>query len=162
MNPVDIYKRAYKMLENVTPLDVDCGKACGKACCEGDEETGMYLFPYEEKILENAEFLKIIQSDFEYKKGVYASLALCTPPCDRSLRPLACRIFPLFPYITVQGDLKIIMDPRANAMCPLARRLEVSDLNRRFVRRVENIFKFLIRFEDTETFLFELSRQIDF
>jgi len=162
MNPVDIYKKAYKMLEDVTPLPVDCGDACDKACCDGDEDTGMYLFPYEELLLKTADFLNIVESDFEYKKGKYAKLALCTPPCDRKLRPLACRIFPLFPYITVEGDLEIIMDPRANAMCPLARRLEPCDLDARFVRRVENIFKFLIRFEEIETYLFELSRQIDF
>jgi hypothetical protein len=162
MNPADIYKRAYRMLESVTPLAADCGDACGKACCEGDEDTGMYLFPYEEVMLGDADFLNIVKSDFEYKKGVLVPLALCTPPCDRKLRPLACRIFPLFPYITPQGDLKIIMDPRGRAVCPLARRLRPNDLDARFVKRVENIFKFLVRFEEIETYLFELSRQIDF
>ncbi|MDD4688296.1 MAG: hypothetical protein PHE51_00920 [Eubacteriales bacterium] len=162
MKPIDIYTRAHKKLEDVTPLPVDCGMACEKACCDGDEDTGMYLFPYEESILVDAQFLKIVLSDFEYRKGECAKLALCTPPCDRALRPLACRIFPLFPYITTDGNLRIIMDPRANLMCPIARRLEVIDLDRTFVRRVENIFKFLIRFEDIETYLFELSRQMDF
>ena len=110
----------------------------------------------------HASFLNIVDSDFEYKEGTFAKIALCTPPCDRTLRPLSCRIFPLFPYITVEGDLEIIMDPRANAMCPLARRLEPDDLDAKFVRRIENIFKVLVRFEEVETYLFELSRQIDF
>ncbi len=162
MKPTEIYTAAYKMLEEVTPLPADCGAACDKACCDGDEDTGMYLFPYEEQMLKHAKFLKIEKSDFEYAKGKFASIALCTPPCDRTLRPLACRIFPLFPYITVEGELKIIMDPRGNAMCPLARRLTPDDLDAKFVRRVENIFKVLIRFEEIETYLFELSRQLDF
>ena len=42
------YTKLYKMLENVTPLTVDCGQLCDGACCAvTDEITGMYLFPGE-------------------------------------------------------------------------------------------------------------------
>ena len=41
------YRYAYSLLEEVTPLPADCGQLCGAACCKGDDETGMYLFPGE-------------------------------------------------------------------------------------------------------------------
>ena len=31
MKAVDIYKEAYRLLEQVTPLTVDCGQLCGGA-----------------------------------------------------------------------------------------------------------------------------------
>lgn len=38
---------ARKLLENMTPLKRDCGRACGAACCQSDEDGqgGMLLFP---------------------------------------------------------------------------------------------------------------------
>ncbi len=45
------YKRLYRLFDRATPLPVDCGAVCGKACCAGDEKTGMLLFPGEETSL---------------------------------------------------------------------------------------------------------------
>ena len=42
--------------------------------------------------------------------------------CDRALRPLACRMFPLTPVLSVRDGrerLSVRMDPRAFAVCPL-------------------------------------------
>ena len=51
MHISEIYKSIYRYWDDTTPLYGDCGKLCGKACCESDEtdedETGMYLFPGE-------------------------------------------------------------------------------------------------------------------
>ena len=42
------------MLDSVCPIDGDCGRLCGAACCTaGDtdgEELGIYLYPGEEKL----------------------------------------------------------------------------------------------------------------
>ncbi len=40
---------ARKLLEEITPLQTDCGLVCGGACCQTHpgEETGMLLFPGE-------------------------------------------------------------------------------------------------------------------
>lgn len=36
------------LLNDITPLKFDCGVLCNKACCKGDKNTGMYLYPGEE------------------------------------------------------------------------------------------------------------------
>ena len=48
-----LIKKAYELLDRVTPLTYDCGKLCGGRCCKGDGNTGMWLFPYEEEILKD-------------------------------------------------------------------------------------------------------------
>lgn len=46
-----LYKKAKNIMQDKTPLKKDCGQLCGKACCKGDTETGMLLFPFEENSL---------------------------------------------------------------------------------------------------------------
>ncbi len=158
----DFYKYAYSLFERVTPLLGDCGVMCENACCKGDEESGMYLFPGEEIMYKNMPYwFKIEESSFEYSDDKYAAIALCTPYCDRRLRPLACRIFPLLPYITEAGELKIIMDPRGKSMCPLAAGAEPGQLNPDFVRRVTYLGKLMIRNKVLYEYLEQLSRLTD-
>lgn len=155
------YNYLYKKLNKRTPLKEDCGKLCSNACCvdtEG-EELGMYLFPFEEKMFLKKDNFKIEESDLEFS-GKCAKILYCKPYCKRNERPLSCRIFPLFPYITIEGDLKIIVDPRGRTVCPLYKK-EIKDFNPSFVRGVRHIGKLLIKDSETYEFLFELSRQID-
>ena len=77
----DIISRAKDVLIPYTPLSADCGLVCGKACCKGDEETGMLLFPGEETV-------------FPVKEKNGNRLCVCKGKCDRSTRPLSCIIFP--------------------------------------------------------------------
>ena len=86
-----MYEKIYKTLGELTPLKADCGLLCDGACCKGDEKTGMRLFPHEESSLRT-----ILTED-----GV--RLAVCDGTCDRSKRPLACRIFPFFPQLMKRG-----------------------------------------------------------
>ena len=50
------WKAIYRLLDRVSPIDYDCGKLCGAACCtcadtNGDDmEMGIYLYPGEHKI----------------------------------------------------------------------------------------------------------------
>lgn len=155
------YGYLYKKLNKRTPLKSDCGCLCGNACCvdtEG-EELGMYLFPGEEKMFVEKEGFKALESDLEYS-GKNAKILYCKPFCKREERPLSCRIFPLFPYITVDGILKVIVDPRGRGVCPLYKR-ELNEFNSSFVRGVRHIGELLIRDEECYEFLFELSRLID-
>ena len=62
MDNVYLIKKAYEMLERVTPLTYDCGKLCSGKCCKGDGNIGMWLFPYEEEILTNANRILFILS----------------------------------------------------------------------------------------------------
>lgn len=106
---------AKELLNTVTPMKADCGKVCGAACCtslEG-EETGMLLFPGEEKEYDGLPDWRIVRADGR-------TLVICPGKCDRNRRPLSCRIFPLLPVIR-NGEIRAVTDLRAKAVCPLAR-----------------------------------------
>lgn len=156
-----IYAQAWQMLENLTPLKIDCGQLCGGACCDdgGHDDAGMYLFYKEEIMYKDApDWLRIEESEFLYGDDDEKTLiAMCKGKCDRSMRPLACRIFPLTPYKKEGEELRIIMDPRARAMCPLAKAMKIEDLDERFVRAVKLIFSVLIKERHIEEFIIELS-----
>ena len=158
MKITDFYKVVYSLLENVTPLDCDCGKLCNKRCCEdSDEGEGMYLYPGEEIMLRECDsFGKITECDFKVG-GKSVGFFTCDGHCERDLRPLACRIFPLVPYISAEGELFIMFDARGAEMCPLAK-TGVTDEFRNAVRRVANM---LVKNSDTREFLYEQSRLID-
>lgn len=159
-----LYATAYELFENVTPIKADCGSLCGKACCKDDEDevSGMYLFP-EENIMfrELPEGFSLYDTDFEYDYGRYADLITCKGSCDRSRRPLSCRIFPLAPYINKDGKLEIIIDPRGRSMCPMAKTMEVSEFDQDFTEAVRRCFNMLIKNRQIRLFVEELSRQFD-
>ncbi len=154
-----LYNQVYQLLNKVTPLNTDCGRECRKACCQGEEtDFGMYLFPGEE-IMQS-------ESDFLYLKPVTINgnqvlLAICNGECDRNKRPLACRIFPLTPYFTKKGILTIIIDPGAFQVCPLAREMGRNDLNPDFVKKVRQVCQLLIKNERIKNFIEEQSRLLD-
>ena len=155
------YNYLYRKLNKRTPLRNDCGKLCNNACCvdtEG-ETLGMYLFPGEEEMFTDKNNFTVEESELEYS-GKKAKILYCKPYCNRQERPLACRIFPLFPYITVGGELKVIVDPRGRNICPLYKG-ECTDLNSSFVRAVRHIGEILANDEEAFEFLFALSRLID-
>ena len=50
MSSLSAVLSARAALSDLTPLLTDCGRLCGFACCKGDEQTGMLLFPGEEAL----------------------------------------------------------------------------------------------------------------
>ena len=158
INPCAIYKYAYALLENVTPTKGDCGKKCGAVCCEdSDEGTGMYLYPGEERMLFPCpKWAEIEPSGFFYD-GKEALILSCQGKCARALRPLACRIFPLVPYIKEGERMKIIYDPRATAMCPLS----PMELTPAFIQNVTRAMHAVIKLREGRAFIEEQSRLID-
>lgn len=143
-----LYKKAERILGDKTPLKKDCGLLCGGACCKGDRETGMLLFPGEQTSLD------IIEKD-----GV--RLAVCDGKCDRGERPLSCRIFPFFPYITSEGRVKVIPDIRGYSVCPLVRNFSDVKLDRAFLRRVRELGRLLMTDDDCKAFLMDISDEMD-
>lgn len=143
-----LYKKANKILDDKTPLKKDCGLVCGKACCKGDENTGMLLFPFEKTVL------KVIT-----KNGV--RLAVCEGKCDRKTRPLSCKIFPFFPYVTPQGKIKVVPDIRGKNICPLIDNHSMVKFNRGFLYRLKRCGQLLYKDEQCRHFLNEVSREID-
>ena len=118
----ELLSRARAMLECLTPLKEDCGRLCGAACCRCDEDGqgGVYLFPGEEALYGDLPEGFSLTRDDAVLPGM--TLLTCQGRCERSLRPLSCRLFPLTPVLVTengQEKLKVRMDPRAFAVCPL-------------------------------------------
>ncbi len=156
MNAKKLYKYLYKKLENITPIGVDCGQLCGAACCEGDGETGMYLFPFEEQMYDGTEdWLEIYDSDFIID-GNPVKIAICDGTCDRKKRPLSCRIFPLF---KCDGGLK--NDLRAVHICPLAAgNITLEEYDHKFVENTKKVFNILSKFKVTKKYIEETQKII--
>lgn len=150
-------EKALDELEAVTPLKpFNCGRLCSARCCSGDENDGMGLFPGEEELLKDC-------ADFEIKKseGNFGEPVLvCRGECDRRKRPLACRIFPLFPLALENENGTVIVpvpDPRAG-MCPLL--FTPDKIDRRFYRAVRHAGEYLLRDENTRRYLLNLSAEL--
>ena len=105
---------ARRILEDITPMKGDCGRYCGGACCQSDEDGqgGMLLFPGEEKLYDPLPPGFSLSPNDDVLPGAW--LLSCQGSCDRAQRPLSCRLFPLLP--TKTGTK---MDRRAWAVCPL-------------------------------------------
>ncbi len=144
----DVITRAKNVLLPYTPLKADCGLLCGKACCKGDSETGMLLFPGEDTVF-----------PVTVKDGV--RLCVCEGRCDRKTRPLSCIIFPFFPYITESGKIKARADIRGINICPLVYHKNQVLFSKIFLRRVARAGRILAKDEECRRFMRETSRELD-
>lgn len=151
MENKNVFESCYSLLRKTTPLDFDCGKICNGKCCKGDNKTGMLLFPGEENFID--ENIKVLENENGEKTAV------CGGNCDRDKRPLACRIYPLFPIIYKENGediIKVIFDIRAN--CPLA--TGEYRFSKKFVTGVRRVGKYLLLNDETAVFYRELSEMI--
>ena len=144
-----MYKKIEKILGDLTPLKADCGHLCDGACCKGDAQTGMRLFPHEESTL----------TVHHTEDGV--RLAVCDGTCDRSKRPLACRIFPFFPTIDEKGRIFVEEDSRGALVCPMVGHGDEILFDRRFLRAVRRVGKILAKDEACRAFLYQVTEEID-
>lgn len=165
MNVEYVYLQLYRLFDRSTPIKADCGKLCGSVCCRGDD-CGMYLFPGEERVFKllRPDWAKIEKSDFCYEfneKTKHVPILLCNGRCDRYQRPLACRIFPLTPYINKAQKAEIIIDARAKAICPLAKTLNIDDFDKKFVKNVQRAFSLLMKNKEIAEYLKAYSAYID-
>jgi len=119
------------MTNNITPLEDDCGKLCGKICCRPDMNNtlGMYLFPGEEGMFTGKENWLLweqrdpVEDDFPATWSYPVYFIRCTEPCPRKQRPLSCRFFPLTPHLLKDGKLILIYETLdLPYICPLIRR----------------------------------------
>ncbi|MBE6820138.1 MAG: hypothetical protein E7516_03710 [Ruminococcaceae bacterium] len=149
-------REAYERLYHKTPLGFyNCGRLCDGLCCRGDSQ-GMWLFPYEEELFEGKEGFEICETEGNYGYP----MVLCSGECDRRERPLACRIFPLFPLVTeIDGkiNIEVIYDPRAG-MCPIAR--ESKPLDPSFIKEIRKAALYLIRDEKILEYLKAVSLEL--
>lgn len=126
-----IFEKAYAYMDE-TVIDGNCGELCNYICCNPDcndgEEMGIYFMPYEYESLhkDNPIFDK---EKIEYhnsedycltEKIDYLLYGYCnsTFNCNRELRPIQCRTYPLIPHIK-NKKLQLIMEKQNCFDCPL-------------------------------------------
>ena len=151
----EVYRKIYEKLDKVNPVPYDCGEICGAVCCmresfDGGEEPYLYLLPGEK------EFLEEEGADFEIKRepreehdlpdsyGEYVYAVYCKKPgsCNRRFRPIQCRTFPLWPYITEDGDLLLsFYNDELPYECPLIEEKRV--LSEEFVKATYEAWEIL-------------------
>lgn len=133
----NVIERAWAVLEEVTPLATDCGQVCGGRCCHATADSvGMLLFPGEEPLLQG--------QGFRIHPAEGGDLLTCDGVCERAFRPLACRMFPLFPLVTAEGRVRAVYDPRGWRVCPLVSQCAHVPLRRDFVRAVRRAGRILM------------------
>ena len=151
----EILDRALAMLDRVTPLYYDCGKLCNAACCKGDGE--IWLLPGEEVFYENTPGFTLKRYKNTEKKDTFH--VICKENCwlSREIRPFFCKIFPLFPLVTKDEyqriRIKLILDPRARALCPLFERSDL--ITARFRRKLRMAVRLLCRDQEMMDFFVE-------
>ena len=149
-------KEAYAKLYHETPLGFyNCGRLCDGLCCRGDCK-GMWLYPFEEELFADKEGFEVCETEGNYGYP----MVICSGECERADRPLACRIFPLFPLVTEEdGEIKIkvIRDPRAT-MCPIVR--SSKKLDPKFVRAVRKAARHLVRDEKILDYMKNVSLEL--
>lgn len=142
-------QRVWAAIGDCTPMRTDCGALCGASCCrpDGDGQGGVCLLPGEEAALKGADFCEIV-----HEPRMDAPMILCSGPCDRSLRPFLCRIFPLCPVLGRDGRWTVRMDARARRACPLAA-AGLRGLDPDFVRGAARSVRILAEDGEGEAFL---------
>lgn len=148
----EIWERAYALLDELTPIQADCGELCKKRCCKGTDEDGMILFPFEKDFLGGQRFLTFSQ------KGGF-NTAVCKGKCKREWRPMACRIYPFVPV--VKGEtIEVQPDPRATYVCPLV--LHGKEyIDPKFIQAVKEAFTILGEIPGFEEFMKHYAAMLD-
>ena len=157
---IPYYSRIYSLFEHAVPMNMDCGLLCNSACCH-NKGNGMLLFPGEKEYIESmGHDFSILKSNIRYKSG-FADILYCQGECNRRKRPLACRIFPLFPFFR-NGCISVEFDPRARVFCPLQfKNLEGIYIRGLFRLRVYQAGIKLIEKEEAGDFLKALTMELD-
>ena len=149
-------KRIYKRLDEVSPVDFDCGTLCGEVCCVYDadeshaEELVLYLLPGEELMYENSDEFELYYMDsseikypHSWKDSIYLVKCKNPPKCDRSIRPIQCRTFPLVHNKSKNGEFHLVLDETEFPyICPIIR--DHIKLNEDFINVTYEIWKKLI------------------
>lgn len=152
---IQFYSELYERLNDVTPLQIDCGELCGNRCCSNEVGEGIFLFPGEEVMFEGKSYWG------KPRKINGMNAILCDGYCPREERPLICRLFPLFPYISKEGELESRFYSPMAMYCPLIQLNDYSVLAPDFVNEVEEITAILDSNLLCHDFIKKISRQMD-
>lgn len=150
-------KRIYQRLDEVSPVDFDCGTLCNEVCCVYDEEDYsnddlvLYLMPGEELMYEDSDSFELYQIKSRaanypdsWEDKVFMVKCLTPPRCERNLRPIQCRTFPLIPHLTKEGDFHLVFDESEFPYeCPLVH--DNIKLNQDFIDVTYDVWMLLIK-----------------
>lgn len=153
----EVIKKIHQRLNHVSPLDYNCGKLCGEICCIYDDEDYsnddllIYLLPGEEDLYRKSETfelkhfdIKEINYPYSWKDGVYTVKCLNPPKCERQIRPIQCRTFPLIPHIDRNNHFYLIYDDSQYPYrCPLIE--ENIELNKEFINETYKAWRLLLK-----------------
>ncbi len=148
MSYKEIYEKAYEyMSENV--IDGNCGDLCKCHCCRppgsGEEDMGIYFLPFEyeemQELNQTIDHTKTevhTSEEYEFTETVpFLFYGFCNgvDNCNRDLRPIQCRSYPLAPYIE-DNMLYLIIDEQQEHDCPL-----IKDFNSWRLTFIQGIYK---------------------
>ena len=68
-------------------------------------------------------------------------LLVCNGRCSRNFRPMACRMFPLLPWMDRHGRIRVRPDLRAYALCPLLSDPASPPISATFAEAVRSAFE---------------------
>ncbi|MBN2851610.1 MAG: hypothetical protein JXQ23_02605 [Clostridia bacterium] len=154
MNWIEYYQNLYHKFSQLTPLYFDCGQLCSKICC-ADNDKGMILFPHEESYIES------LSLDYRIQENEGYHFLFCNGSCERDFRPLACIMFPLFPFLYEDGRLDLKLDTRGKNLCPLCSvDMEELRLQPLFRLRLFKLFTVMIKNEEISDYLKKLTLEL--
>ncbi|WP_297980616.1 hypothetical protein [uncultured Methanobrevibacter sp.] len=150
------YFKIYQMTENVSPLgDFDCGSLCNSICCTVENKDKdnimldmvLYLLPGEEELYSEDDWFEMYYEttdEYEYPDSwdgeVYYIKCTNPPHCNRKLRPIQCRSFPLSPHIDNEDKLHLIYDEDdMTYQCPIIS--EKRELDEKFIKTIYKMWK---------------------
>ena len=168
------FEEIYRLWENVSPIDGDCGTLCSAACCRADglypdeiknpefdqelleedekDDLGIYLLPGEELVHDQSDgwltWYKSNAVDAGFPESWTGDVyyVKCRGPefCRREKRPIQCRTYPVAPYITEKGELKLILNTDILPYkCPLVH--QDYELKGDFIKATYSAWKRLIQ-----------------
>ncbi len=149
-------QKIYDRLDAVSPVDFDCGSLCGEACCVYDVETDpdadliLSLLPGEELMYEDDKSFELYyfnrdEIGYPASWGSEVFLVKCKnpPKCNRKIRPIQCRTFPLVPHLTEDGRFHLVLDETEFPYeCPIAS--QKMEFNNDFLAETLDVWKMLL------------------
>ena len=157
------YLKIYNMTNNASPLgEFNCGELCDSICCtienknkeDAYSEMVLYLLPGEAEMLENEsdwfEMFYETTDEIEYPDSwdgeVYYIKCTNPPHCNRRLRPIQCRSFPLSPHLDKRNNLHLIYDEDdMTYQCPIIS--DKLELDEDFLKKTYKMWERLIEDE---------------
>lgn len=161
--PFEKIEKMYRLLDDVTPLPIDCGRLCGSKCCtEWESGVGVYLLPGEEQFFRDKDWCEVVElpQGEQPFPGAKSYLMLCRGTCPRTQRPMLCRTFPL--AARLEGNrITVDFDYDGLMICPLVKMGVMEYLDPKFIGRVEAVWIVLAGSESIREYIEKYTARLE-